>query len=416
MLEDTDSNSLEMEDCRDTVDFFDPPKPKTILQSSDSLHQSTIQLDNVDSKDLDEKSEDQIKIERRRLLSELQNPSSSKKEKQKVRISPKSSIKDDDDEEEEDERDSGEDGRVINVKKRPKKKNKINETDKDEIKKKDVDGINDNTPKSYKFQFPRPLKKWKKKISSSSEDLESESDECSFSNEINMSSETCKDGKIDGEQKDFFDEDLALEYEVEQINVPKFSVPINCDVRRFDFNKLGEESGGFDVVMMDPPWKLAGPAPARGVGLGYAQLTDNIISKIPIHEIQKRGLLFMWIINSRLVSACEIIEKWGYKVVDDICWAKASKKRLLYRGNGHYTQHGKETCLVAYKGSKEDLTIINRDFKVANTFMSPRRGQSQKPSEMYEMITKLVPNGKYLEIFGRRNNLNDYWVTIGNEL
>jgi N6-adenosine-specific RNA methylase IME4 len=49
------------------------------------------------------------------------------------------------------------------------------------------------------------------------------------------------------------------------------------------------------------------------------------------------------------------------------------------------------------------------------------------------MIERMVPNGKffffrlekasidtglgkYLEIFGRKNNLRDYWITIGNEL
>ena len=31
-------------------------------------------------------------------------------------------------------------------------------------------------------------------------------------------------------------------------------------------------------------------------------------------------------------------------------------------------------------------------------------------------MEELVPNGFYLEIFGRRNNLRDKWVTLGNEL
>jgi hypothetical protein len=34
-------------------------------------------------------------------------------------------------------------------------------------------------------------------------------------------------------------------------------------------------------------------------------------------------------------------------------------------------------------------------------------------------VTKKTSNaiaGKYLEIFARRNNLRDYWVSIGNEL
>lgn len=47
---------------------------------------------------------------------------------------------------------------------------------------------------------------------------------------------------------------------------------------------------------------------------------------------------------------------------------------------------------------------------------SERRGQSQKPEEIYELIHKLIPNGFYLEIFGRRNNLHENWVTIGNEI
>jgi len=45
-----------------------------------------------------------------------------------------------------------------------------------------------------------------------------------------------------------------------------------------------------------------------------------------------------------------------------------------------------------------------------------RRGQSHKPEEQYSIFEELVPNGYYLEIFGRRNNLRNYWVTIGNEI
>ena len=27
-----------------------------------------------------------------------------------------------------------------------------------------------------------------------------------------------------------------------------------------------------------------------------------------------------------------------------------------------------------------------------------------------------MPGGKYLEIFARKNNLRDYWVSVGNEV
>ena len=53
---------------------------------------------------------------------------------------------------------------------------------------------------------------------------------------------------------------------------------------------------------------------------------------------------------------------------------------------------------------------------MSDVIFSYRKGQSQKPDDIYKYIENLVPNGNYLEIFGRRNNLNENWVTIGNEL
>ena len=45
----------------------------------------------------------------------------------------------------------------------------------------------------------------------------------------------------------------------------------------------------------------------------------------------------------------------------------------------------------------------------SDIIFAERRGQSQKPTEIYELIEELVPGGKYLEIFARKNNLRDYW-------
>ncbi len=28
----------------------------------------------------------------------------------------------------------------------------------------------------------------------------------------------------------------------------------------------------------------------------------------------------------------------------------------------------------------------------------------------------MLPSGRYLEIFARKNNLRDYWVSVGNEV
>ena len=65
------------------------------------------------------------------------------------------------------------------------------------------------------------------------------------------------------------------------------------------------------------------------------------------------------------------------------------------------------------RGNVSDKARFNIE---SDVIFSQRRGQSQKPEEIYEIAEALVPNGYDLEIFGRRNNLHNGWATIGNEL
>ena len=58
--------------------------------------------------------------------------------------------------------------------------------------------------------------------------------------------------------------------ELSQYAPPPLSIPINADIRTFDWEKLGQTQFAttgryFDVIMMDPPWQLATANPTRGV-------------------------------------------------------------------------------------------------------------------------------------------------------
>lgn len=199
---------------------------------------------------------------------------------------------------------------------------------------------------------------------------------------------------------------------------PPLSIPVRADVRNFDFRKLASlqrKARGtlFDVIMTDPPWQLATSNPTRGVAIGYQQLSDSLITEIPFPELQDDGFLFMWVINAKYKFALELMEKWGYRLVDEITWVKRTVNRKLAKSHGFYLQHAKETCLVGLKGKEPDIMVGN---VASDVIYSERRGQSQKPIEIYEIIEALVPNGSYLEIFARRNNLRDGWVSLGNEL
>ena len=134
---------------------------------------------------------------------------------------------------------------------------------------------------------------------------------------------------------------------------------------------------------------------------------------IPFDKIQTDGFLFIWVINAKYRMAIDMMEQYGYKLVDEISWVKQTVNGKIAKGHGYYLQHAKETCLVGMKGNVDGKARFNIE---SDVIFSQRRGQSQKPEEIYEIAEALVPNGNYLEIFGRRNNLHNGWVTIGNEL
>ncbi|RUS20770.1 MT-A70-domain-containing protein [Endogone sp. FLAS-F59071] len=253
-------------------------------------------------------------------------------------------------------------------------------------------------------------------------------------------------GKEGEKEGDGGEEGEAANEDMEEFEAPEWCVPIKANVMNFDwdvsgfchlfflasnykvltpinwkiyialspspFQTLAAECQ-FDVILMDPPWQLATHAPTRGVAIAYQQLPDVCIEEMPIQKLQQNGFIFIWVINYKYAKAFELMERWGYSYIDDITWVKQTVNRRMAKGHGYYLQHAKETCLVGKKGDDPSGT---RRSVASDVIFSERRGQSQKPEELYEMIEELVPDGKYLEIFGRKNNLRDYWVTIGNEL
>lgn len=76
--------------------------------------------------------------------------------------------------------------------------------------------------------------------------------------------------------------------------------------------------------------------------------------------------------------------------MDDITWVKTTVNRRLAKGHGFYLQHAKETCLVGKKGKDPPGMKTNI---LSDTIFCERRGQSQKPEQIYGLIEELVPDG-----------------------
>ncbi|KAJ3338204.1 hypothetical protein HDU93_009864 [Gonapodya sp. JEL0774] len=202
---------------------------------------------------------------------------------------------------------------------------------------------------------------------------------------------------------------------------PANSTAIKADVRIFDWSTLAAYGSPFSAVILDPAWQLSSHAPTRGVAIAYATVRDDEVAALPIGDlVREGGFCFLWVVNSRWSWGIRQLAEWGLEFIDTITWVKLAVTRRLAKGHGYYLQHAKETCLVGRKRITSPDPEANvppcDSARPPDSVFALRRGQSQKPEEIYDIAESLAPNGPWLEIFGRRNNLRSNWVTIGNEL
>ena len=177
---------------------------------------------------------------------------------------------------------------------------------------------------------------------------------------------------------------------------------INCDIRNFDCSILGK----FDVIMADPPWDIH-------MDLPYGTLRDDEMKNLPVKKLQDDGVIFLWVTGRATELARECLEIWGYKRKEELVWIKTNQlQRLIRTGRtGHWLNHSKEHCLIGYKGNPK----LNRNVD-CDVLVSEVRETSRKPDEIYELIERMKPGGRKLELFARPHNRRQGWISLGNQL
>ncbi len=100
-----------------------------------------------------------------------------------------------------------------------------------------------------------------------------------------------------------------------------------------------------------------------------------------------------------------VLEAWGFEYKTGLGWVKNKI------GMGYYVRSRLELVLIGTKGEMSLPEIERRPDQVIE---APRREHSRKPDELYEIIERMYPNGRYLELFARRTRPN--WTSWGNEL
>lgn len=138
---------------------------------------------------------------------------------------------------------------------------------------------------------------------------------------------------------------------------------------------------------------------------------------IKFDQLMDDGVVFIWVTSAKLIPCAEFMLKQGFIHKDTICWNKFDKNGDPLPRGGFYTWHTNEVCLVFIRikpiNSRDKFQIPRACGSSINTKL---KGMiSQKPFQLYEFIEKMVPIGPYIELFGRKHNAREGWVTVGDE-
>lgn len=158
-------------------------------------------------------------------------------------------------------------------------------------------------------------------------------------------------------------------------------------------NELTIPLDEFNIIYADPPWMYKFSKDSLSLPEHYPVMELNEIcalgEKLPIAE---DAILFLQVTMPKLEDAFHVIKSWGFKYKTGIVWVKDKK------GTGYYCRNKHELLLIATKGDfKPPLPEICPD----SVIIAPRTEHSKKQEIIYEIIEKMYPQGKYLELFAR---------------
>lgn len=135
---------------------------------------------------------------------------------------------------------------------------------------------------------------------------------------------------------------------------------LKCDLKDFDLQSLGTK---FDVVLIDPPWE---EYQTRVAGMyvpdeDLAAWTLDDLRQLKVGEIaDTQSFCFLWCGETHLEHGRELLKRWGFRRVEDICWVKTNrlapqdergrvKQRSVMYGDTSILQRTKEQCIVGVK-------------------------------------------------------------------
>jgi len=173
----------------------------------------------------------------------------------------------------------------------------------------------------------------------------------------------------------------------------------------------------YELILSDPPWKQSkgGKKAVREKSSGE-ELDYPVISLEEIEGYLKSArdkstdnhILFLWTIDKYLHEAETMIKNLGYKLHARMVWNKVTGIPAAFT-----VRYGHEYLLYCYYGKLIPVALEERG-KIHTVFTEQVKRHSQKPEISYEIINRLYPTQKKLEMFSR--NKREGFDSWGNEI
>lgn len=166
----------------------------------------------------------------------------------------------------------------------------------------------------------------------------------------------------------------------------------------------------YDVIMADPPWKYSNSGVRGAAAKHYATMEAADIEAYLVSQsiaTAENAALFLWATNPLLPVALKVMEAWGFEYKSNVCWRKMRNGKLMF-GSGWYVRGCHELILIGIRGSF--LPAVKNE---RSLFDGEVLEHSRKPYEAYEMIERMYPEARRLELFARHERHG--WDRMGLE-
>jgi N6-adenosine-specific RNA methylase IME4 len=172
--------------------------------------------------------------------------------------------------------------------------------------------------------------------------------------------------------------------------------------------RLANEPTKYPIFYADPPWKYSDEL-IEGYGAAVHHYPPMPIKELCALPVQNRAadaaVLFLWVTSPILDECWPVIKSWGFEYKASFVWDK------VRHNYGHYNSVRHELLLICTRGSylPENGELVDSVISLERTLE-----HSVKPEYFRELIDKMYPTGKRIELFAR-GEIPKHWDRWGDE-